>query len=150
MLSNKMNKTRKSVEPFAIGVDRYIKNKKEAIEVINKNLYYMYVASGLFFILFIVALYRAYISSGYPNPMALIIGGIYFSLIYFIRKYKSIVSSYILLTLNLILLAYILYLYTKTQSLGIEFLFTAILVTSSLRIIEAIKIYKNLTKKDKI
>ena len=132
----------KAVEPFVLGADKDITTQKQALEVISKNLYYMYVLSGLFLILFVISLYLAYTDGGYPNPTGLVIGGSFLSLSLIIKKYMSKVASYALLILSILIMLYVIYLYILSQSFSLQFLFATILVASSLRIKKAIEVYK--------
>jgi len=143
---HKITKTYKLVEPFVHGTDKDIKTQKQVLEVINKNLYYMYVVAGLFLTLFVFSLYLAVTDGGYPNPTGLIIGGLFLSLSFLVKKYMSQIASYALLTLSILLMVYVIYLNTISQSLGLKFLFAAILVASSLRIKKAIIVYHKLTQ----
>ena len=136
----KLNKKYNLVEPFVLETDKDITTQKQALEVISKNLYYMYVLAGLFLILFVISLYLSYTDGGYPNPTGLIIGGLVLFLSFVIKKYMSKVASYALLILNILIMV----VYTLSQTLGLTFLFATILIASSLRIKKAIEAYKAL------
>lgn len=142
---NKITKNYRPVEPFVVGEQIDIKTKKQALEVINKNLYYIYVLSGLFLFIFSFALYNAYINNVYPNPSGLIIGGMFLSVSFFIKKYISRIASIILIILtSLVILLFILYSITHSIAQGLIFFFALIFIASSLRIRKAIFIYHKL------